>query len=252
MQHNIKQQLIDLFGDRVAFHRIERLLYESDLASLPKMITDRIKTVPDAVVHPLNSQELAALVQLAVLHKIPLVPRGAASAGYGGAVPTKGGIVVDFSRMNKIIHLDTEKKTITVEPGVIWNDLEKELRAHDLALRLYPGSAISATVGGWIANGGGIGIGGFEYGYLKDTILELELITPAGTEKIDGDSLDFVEGMTGTTGFISRATLLIRKAEKDIPVVAAFASFEALVAPGDKDFRRGFEGEPSFLQGASR
>jgi FAD/FMN-containing dehydrogenase len=74
MQHEIKKQLIDLFGDRVAFHRIERLLYASDLASLPKMVTDRIKTMPDAVAQPLHSEELSALVQLAALHKIPLVP----------------------------------------------------------------------------------------------------------------------------------------------------------------------------------
>jgi FAD/FMN-containing dehydrogenase/ferredoxin len=229
MREDIKKKLIDLFGERVAFHRVERLLYASDLASLPKMITDLIRTVPNAIVQPLNGEELSSLIKLAVTDRIPLTPRGAASAGYGGAVPAKGGIVVDFSRMNKIVYIDTEKKTVTIEPGVIWNKLEKELRTHDLALRLYPGSAISATVGGWIANGGGIGIGGFEYGYLKDNILELELITPMGTQKIDGASLDFVEGMAGTTGFISRVTLLVRKAEKDIPVVAAFASFEALV-----------------------
>lgn len=229
MEGEAKKQLVALFGERAAFHRIERLLYASDLASLPGIVTCQIKTMPDAVVQPRTGEELSALVRLAAMHAIPLVPRGAGSAGYGGAVPVKGGIVVDFSRMNKIIEVNPEKKVVTVEPGVIWNDLEKTLRSQGLALRMYPGSAISATVAGWIANGGGIGIGGFEYGYLKDTIVELELITPKGIERIDQHAVDLVEGMAGTTGLISRVALRARGNEKDVPVVAAFPTLEGLV-----------------------
>jgi Fe-S oxidoreductase/FAD/FMN-containing dehydrogenase len=229
MQEEVKGELIGIFGDRVAFHDIERMLYSSDVASLPAMVKNRIATVPDAVVQPKGSDELEALVKLATKYKLPLVPRGAGTAGYGGAVPTKGGIVVDFSRMKNIVDISTEKKTAVVGPGVVWNELEAELRAHGLALRLYPGSAISATVGGWIANGGGIGIGSYEYGYIRDNIVEVEIITPSGTKNLTGDDLDLVYGLAGATGFISRVTLKVRDSDDDIPVLGAFSSFEGMV-----------------------
>lgn len=78
--------------------------------------------------------------------------KGSGTAGYGGAVPARAGIVVDFHRLNRIIDINRETKTTTVESGVVWNELETELRSCGLALRLYPGSGTSATVGGWIAN----------------------------------------------------------------------------------------------------
>ncbi len=228
MENEIKERLIDLFGDRVAFHRTERLLYSSDLASLPKMVTGLIQNMPDAVVLVRTRDELSALVGLAAGRGIPLVPRGAGTAGYGGAVPAKGGIVVDFSMMNGILEVDVKGNKAVVEPGVIWNDLEWHLRQRGLALRVYPGSALSATVGGWLANGGGVGIGGFEYGYLRDNIIEVETVTVGGISVIKGSDLDLVEGMAGTTGFVTRVVLCVREGAPDIPVVAAFPTLKGL------------------------
>ncbi|MFC1992929.1 FAD-binding and (Fe-S)-binding domain-containing protein [Chloroflexota bacterium] len=224
----LEQELISILDDRVAFHNIERMLYSSDLGALPELATKLIKTMPDAVVQPNSSDELIALVNLATKYKTPLIPRGSGTTGYGGVVPTKGGIVVDLCRLKKIIDINKEKRTATVEPGVVWNDLEAELRTRGLALRLYPGSAISSTVGGWIANGGGVGIGSFEYGYFGDNILEVEIITPDGTHKLTGEDLDLVNGMAGTTGFISQLTLMVRDSEADIPVLGAFPDLESL------------------------
>ncbi len=228
MENEIKERLIDLFGDRVAFHRTERLLYSSDLASLPKMVTGLIQNMPDAVVLVRTRDELSALVGLAAGRGIPLVPRGAGTAGYGGAVPAKGGIVVDFSMMNGILEVDVKGNKAVVEPGVIWNDLESHLRQRGLALRVYPGSALSATVGGWLANGGGVGIGGYEYGYLRDNIIEVETVTAGGISVIKGGDLDLVEGLAGTTGFVTRVTLCVREGAPDIPVVAAFPTLKGL------------------------
>jgi FAD/FMN-containing dehydrogenases len=119
MQEDIKKKLIDRFDNRVAFHRVERLLYASDLGTLPKMITDLIHNMPEAVVQPQNSMELTELIDLAGKNKIPLVPRGGGSAGYGGAVPTRGGIVVEFNRMNQIIYIDKKEKK---SYGRAWRD----------------------------------------------------------------------------------------------------------------------------------
>jgi FAD/FMN-containing dehydrogenase len=154
------------FGDRVSFEKTERLVYSHDTASLPKMVKQTLKTVPDAVVQPLNTSDVIFITKFSRKHKIPLTPRGAASSGWGGAIPTRGGIVVDFSRMRQILNIDKTKGTIRTEAGAIWKNLEIALNKQGLALRLYPSSAMSATVGGWVAEGGG-GIGSYEYGRIS-------------------------------------------------------------------------------------
>jgi Fe-S oxidoreductase/FAD/FMN-containing dehydrogenase len=226
MRKEEKRKLVNIFGDRVTFNKIERMLYSSDLSTLPEFVKKQLSINPDAVVQPNNSADLKALLNLAMKYKTPLIPRGSGTAGYGGAVPARGGIVVDFYLMNQIKDIDKGKRLAIVEPGILWNNLEAELYTHGLALRLYPGSAISATVGGWIANGGGAGIGSFEYGYIKDNILEFEIITPKGTRKLAGSEIDLVNGMAGTTGFISQITLMVRDSEDDIPILVAFSSLK--------------------------
>jgi len=230
LKEEAKKELERIFGDRVAFHRIECLLYASDLGSLPDLVKNRIETLPDAVVQPQDGDELTQLLNgVALKYKIPLVPRGSGTAGYGGAVPVKGGIVVDFYRMKRIVEVDEVKRRVTVEPGIVWNDLEKELRKHGLALRVYPSSAPSATVGGWIANGGGAGIGSFEYGF-SEVVHELEIVTPKGVKRLTGDDVRFVYGMAGTTGFIAQVTLLVREGADDRVIGGAFDRLEDLVA----------------------
>ena len=225
---DITSDLIDLFGKRVAFHKIERRLYSCDINPLPGVIKTFINSYPDAVVQPESSTELTALFELCLKYDIPVVPRGSGTSGYGGCVPTRGGIVVDFYRMNKIIEINREKRTVIVQPGTVWRKLEEKLRSYGMALRLYPSSAISSTVGGWIANGGGAGIGSFEYGCIGDNVLEIELVTPKGIRKVNNDELNLISGMCGTTGFISGIVLEVRDIEDDKPVLAAFPGFDDL------------------------
>lgn len=229
MKEEAKKELEAIFGERVAFNRIERMLYASDLGTLPDIVKNRIETLPDAVVQPREVDDLAQLLDLASKYKIPLVPRGSGTAGYGGAVPVKAGIVVDFYRMKDIVEVDEGKKQVSVEPGIVWNDLEKELRKRGLALRVYPTSAPSSTVGGWIANGGGTGVGSFEYGF-GEVVYEVEIVTSKGIKKLSGDDIRLVFGMAGTTGFITRVSLLLREAEDDCVSVGAFGNLEDLVA----------------------
>jgi Fe-S oxidoreductase/FAD/FMN-containing dehydrogenase len=230
MQDNLKKDLIAAFDERVAFHKTERLLYSTDIGFLPAVATMQINTMPDAVVQPRTTDELKKLIDLAAKYNVPLVPRGGGTTGYGGVVPTRGGIVVDFTRMNKVIAVDEAARTATVEPGVRWNDLENKLHEHKLSLRLYPGSAISATVGGWIAGGGGVGIGSYEYGYLADNIISIELVTPGGVRVLEGKEISLVDGLAGTTGFISGVTMKVRDFDKDVPVMAAFNTLADLTA----------------------
>ncbi|MBI2860640.1 MAG: FAD-binding oxidoreductase [Chloroflexi bacterium] len=228
MLERAKQELLDIFGERVAFHAIERLLYSGDMTVLPGAVPHQSAT-PDAVVQPENVEEIVALVQLAARDGIPLTPRGAGAGCHGGAVPARSGIMVDFRRMDRVTEINRDAGTVTVEAGAIWNEVESRLRADGLALRLYPSSAFSSTAGGWLADGGGSGIGSFEYGCLRDNVASVEIVTPAGVRQLAGDDLDLVEGMAGATGFIVRITLLTRQAGQDVPVVASFPDLASLM-----------------------
>jgi FAD/FMN-containing dehydrogenase len=215
-----RRYLEEKFGSRVNFRKLERKLYGHDIAAMPNLIKPIIgSTVPDAVVQPENEKELTELVRWAVSNNVPLTPRGKASSGYGGVLPVKNGIVVDFYRMKSIKEIDAEALTVTVEAGMVWERLDKELMKQGLTLRLYPSSYPSATVGGWLAQGGA-GIGSYESGWFKDNVVSARVVLPSGeVREFRGDELEFVADAEGITGFITEVTVRIMPNE-EIDVVA--------------------------------
>lgn len=226
----MRVELKKIFGERVSFDKTERMIYGHDVASLPGAVEKLVLKTPDAVVQPENAEELVRLVRFAQAQKIPLVPRGAATSGYGGVLPIKGGIVVIFTRMNKIISVNKEKKLVTVQPGVIWAKLEEDLKNNDLMLRLYPSSAPGATVGGWISEGGS-GIGSYEYGFISENVVEAKVVTPSGEIKtFAGDELAVINRAEGTTGFIVEATLAVREQDEEKLLLTAFNNFQELIS----------------------
>jgi FAD/FMN-containing dehydrogenase len=133
--------LEEKFGARANFRLTERRLYGHDIAAIPKLVKPLIgKTVPHVVVQPQTEKELLDLVHWAAKRRIPLVPRGKGSSGYGGIIPTKKGIVVDFYRMKDVFEVDVENETVTVQPGITWEQLDKKIKDHGLTVRLYPTS----------------------------------------------------------------------------------------------------------------
>ncbi len=216
------------FGERVTFDETERKLYGHDIAAMPKLVKPLIgSTVPDAVVQPEDREELVKLVRWSREQKIPLVPRGKASSGYGGAVPVKGGVVVDFYRMRDVLSIDGDRCEVTVEPGISWESLDRELARRGLTLRLYPSSYPSSTAGGWLAQGGA-GFGSYEFGYFRDNVASAEVVLPDGSVKeFSGQDLDLVSDAEGTTGLISRLTLKVQPLE-ELEVMA----FESTTAAG--------------------
>ncbi|OGN98741.1 MAG: Fe-S oxidoreductase, partial [Chloroflexi bacterium RBG_13_51_18] len=219
---NTKQKfyLENRFGSRVTFRKIERKLYGHDIAAIPKMIRPFIgDTMPDAVVQPESEAELVELARWAVENNVPLTPRGKATSGYGGGLPMKKGLVVDFYRMKRIIKIDAQTMTATVEAGVVWEKLDKELMKKGLMLRLYPSSYPSATVGGWLAQGGA-GIGSFEAGWFGENVVSARVVMPDGTVKEFSDKeLDLISDAEGTTGLISEVTLRVQPFE-ELDVIA--------------------------------
>src|SRR5215216_2033831 len=112
--------------------------------------------------------------------------------------------------------------------GVLWVDLEDELRSSHLALTVYPTSAPRATVGGWIARDG-MGVGSFAYGWLRENVTSAEVILPDGRPRtLEGDDLGLAVGAMGRTGVIVRATLKLRGTGIDRPFAIAFARQEML------------------------
>jgi Fe-S oxidoreductase/FAD/FMN-containing dehydrogenase len=215
-----RKWLEEKFGTRSNFNPTERLLYSHDIAAMPGLFKPLIgATIPEAVVQPENEAELAELVRWAEETKTPLVPRGRATSGYGGVIPTKKSLVVDFYRMKKVLAVDPAAETVTVEPGITWEQLDTKLRAQGLTLRLYPTSYPSSTVGGWLAQGGA-GIGSYEYGWFADNVIEARVILPSGQARdFSGQDVELVSEAEGTTGLISRVTLRVQRLA-DLEVVA--------------------------------
>lgn len=208
------------YGSRVSFRRTERKLYGHDIAAMPGLIKPLIgDTTPDAVVQPKTEAELIELILWAVKQNVPLTPRGKASSGYGGVLPVKKGVVVDFYHMNRIITIDPEARTATVQAGVVWEKLDRELEKHGLTLRLYPTSYPASTAGGWLAHGGA-GIGSYEAGWFPDNVVNARVVLPDGTvREFGGPELDMIAEAEGITGLISELTIRVQPLE-DLELVA--------------------------------
>jgi Fe-S oxidoreductase/FAD/FMN-containing dehydrogenase len=176
-------------------------------------------TTPDAVVQPESEQELIEIISWAYREGIPLTPRGKASSGYGGVIPVKNGIVVDFYRMKDVLGIDVDKSTVSVQPGITWEQLDKKLKPYNLTLRLYPTSYPSSSVGGWLAQGGA-GIGSYQYSYFPQNVISARVVLPSGeVREFSGADLELVADAEGITGFISRVTLHVQPLE-DMDVVS--------------------------------
>jgi len=231
MKNNLTTQqmgkISEIFGDRVRFNKVERIVYSHDMGIMPEQIRSLIGCVPDGVVQPTSVEEVTALAKLARLEKIPLVPRGAGSAGFGGCIPAKGGIVVDFVRMNKILDINREDMTATVEPGVIWNNLESKLCERGMTLRAYPSSSNSSTVAGWVAQGGS-GYGSYEFGNCLENIESVSMIMPDGQLKSYlGTDLYQVYSLCGITGMIVKVTVKVREKDEESVVLASFPNLKS-------------------------
>ena len=234
------ESLKQFFGPRVNFRKTERRLYGHDVAAMPSLVRPIVgDTTPDAVVQPESEEELISLVQWALANRIPLTPRGKATSGYGGAVPVKRGLVVDFTRMRRLLSVDPVGQTVVVEPGMTWKKLEDALAPQGLSLRLYPTSAPGSTVGGWLAQGGA-GLGSYEYGWFRDNVVAATVVLPNGDPwEFRGEELELVSDAEGITGLIARVTLRVQPLSKHEVMALAFGdaaklqgAMEALVASG--------------------
>ncbi|MCK5562141.1 MAG: FAD-binding oxidoreductase [Thermoplasmata archaeon] len=235
---NIYKKIIKIVGeDRAKRDEYNRIMYSHDLAPLPKMMGLMFKMTPDIVVKPRNAGEISKIMKIAVKNDVPVIPRGAGTWGLGGAVPTNGGILLDMGSLNKILRIDKENLSVTVEPGVKWQGLYDKVLRKGLFVGAYPSSAPGASVGGWV-NTGGIGIGSYKYGGVDRQIRSMDVVLPngkiikVGFENVMSNSSGYnigslFIGSEGTLGVITKVTLQLHPAPEVIkPVSYSFSDLK--------------------------
>src|SRR5215510_15869094 len=135
---------------------------------------------PDVVVWPPTTDEVSRVVRYAYERNIPLTARGAGSSLEGNPIPVRGGIVLDLSRMNAIVAVHTDDLQVTVQPGIVYNQLNEQLKSYGLFFPPSPGgSSDVATIGGMVANNAS-GIYSVKYGGTRDHVKAATVVTGVG------------------------------------------------------------------------
>lgn len=208
----------------------ERYCYATDASNNPK------GQVPDVVVFVETMEEVCSVLKYANEHEIPVISRGAGTNMVGACVCSQGGIVLNFSKMNKIIDLNQRNMTVTVQPGVVLGDLKRMVNEVGLFFPPDPSNFKVSTVSGGIAQSSG-GAMSFKYGTIKDYLLSLKVVMADGSlvqmgcgtiKDASGYHLaQLMVGSEGTLGIVVEATFkLIPKPECRRSIVAYFDSFE--------------------------
>lgn len=183
-----------------------------DLAAYARDATPLFHRRPDAVVFPGSAAEVAAVLRIATEHRVPVVPRGAGSNLAAATVPTRGGIVLVLTRMNRILEISPDELLARVEPGVTNAALADAAAARGLLFAPDPGSRTVATVGGNVATCAG-GLRGLKYGVTRNYVLGLEAVLPTGEIIRTGGRLwkdvagyDLTRLLTGSEGTLAVIT----------------------------------------------
>ena len=150
---------------------------------------------PEVVLFPQSTEEVSRILTVASREKIPVTARGAGTNLTGGSVPTRGGIVLVFTRMNKILEIDKENRVAVVQPGVVNMDFQKTLAKHNLFFPPDPASMAISTMGGNVAENAG-GPRAVKYGVMKDYLLGLEVVLASGKVMMTGSKT-----MKNVTGY---------------------------------------------------
>jgi len=216
-----------LHGIRNDSSMLQRFIYSHDLSTPPKFVMRFIKNIPDIIVQPESAEDVLKILEVAKRNKIPVTPRGSATSAYGGAIPLKAGMVIDFSRMDRF-EVDEDAKILRAEAGVVWWDVQRELVKKGLSLRVYPTSAPSATVGGWIG-AGGYGVGSLKYGGIADNIASLTIADFSGVKRVDRGFNRFV-GLCGATGLMLSAEIRLKELSEDRPYAEHMSIEDAVTA----------------------
>jgi glycolate oxidase len=187
------------------------------------------KGKPDVVVTPDSTEQVSKVVALAYEEKIPVIGRGSGTNLSGGTIATKGGIVIHFSRMNRILEIDLPNRTVTVEPGLITLDLQNLLLKKGFVYAPDPASQKVSTLGGNFGENSG-GPHCLKYGVTTNHVLGAELVLYDGQVVWTGgksrdnpgyDLTGLLVGSEGTLGIVTKIMLRIIRAPEAVKTMLA-------------------------------
>lgn len=192
------------------------------------------------VVRPENKEEVAEIIKFADKNRIPVTPRGAGTSYAGQSLGYNNAILIDFVKMDQILEINLKDRVVVCQPGVIYGELNKELRKYGYCFPPDPGSAIACTVGGMVGNNAS-GVRALKYGATIDHVLGLEVVLPGGKiirtggrvwKSSSGYNLTrlFV-GSEGTLGVFTEIILKITPAPK----------YTAMIMPVFEKYEQGLE-----------
>ncbi|WP_320128664.1 FAD-linked oxidase C-terminal domain-containing protein [uncultured Sphaerochaeta sp.] len=202
--------------------------------------------MPEVLVKPLLTEEVSAVMRLSMERHIPVVVRGSGTGLVGGAVAIKGGIMLDTTLMTKVVELDEDNLTITVQPGLLLMDLASYTDERGYLYPPDPGEK-SATIGGNISTNAG-GMRAVKYGVTRDYVRGLTVVLPSGeilhlggkvVKNSSGYSLkDLIVGSEGTLAIITEAILkLVPKPQAAISILVPFLTMENAISTVPKVIR---------------
>lgn len=209
LNQSVIQELERIVGpEHVLTSDEDRICYSYDGQSVERL--------PDAIVRPVDAEQIARILVLANSAPFCVVPRGAGTGLSGGSVAVAGGVVLDLTRMNRIIEVDPGNMHAVVEPGVITAALADKAAECGLLYAPDPGSVKVSTIGGNVAENAG-GLRAIKYGVTRDYLMQVQAVAPTGEPFQGGakthkcvtgyDLISLLCGSEGTLGVITQTTL---------------------------------------------
>lgn len=235
MKNNLINDLKKVLPSENVLSEIEeRYVYSQDATNTPD-----IKKIADVVVFAETIEQIQEIVRIANKRKTPIICRGAGTNVVGACLVEHGGIVLNFSKMNKILELSRENMTAKVQPGVIVGDLQKQAEGLGLYYPPDPSNLSVSTMGGSIAQSSG-GARTFKYGSTKDYIIDMKVVMANGEILRTGSNTiknatgynlgSLFIGSEGTLGIVVEATVkLIPKPEAHRVLMAYFDKIQDAV-----------------------
>ncbi len=211
-----------IVGPKATLHRSQDLmLYEYD--------GQIDKHTPDVVAFPRDTDDVVALVKVAAKHGLALVGRGAGTGLSGGVIPVEGGLMIAFSRMNKILEIDYENECAVVQPGVVNLDITRAVEGEGYYYAPDPSSQNACTIGGNVAENSG-GPHTLIYGVTTNHVLGVEAVMPDGTViEVGGKEQDLagydlaglLTGSEGTMVLVTQVTVRLMRAPETVKTLLA-------------------------------
>ncbi|KYZ74757.1 FAD-binding protein [Anaerosporomusa subterranea] len=207
--------LKNVLGERFVSLDPDKLeAYKTDEEANPKY-----HHLPDVVVFPETTEQVAAIVRLANQYVVPVTPRGAGTGLAGGAIPVFGGIVLVLDRMDKILEFNEDSLYVVTQAGVRTHEIQQKAKSRGLLYAGDPCSSDSCQIGGNVVTNAG-GNRAVKYGTTRDQVYSMEVVTPEGeivtvgsrlAKKSTGYALEqLIAGSEGTLGIVTQVTLKLK------------------------------------------